>query len=97
MVMLTVIMVVMVMMIMAVGIVSRNTSQAVQSQNIVEQIKAEQLAKGAYWLWYTEKNGGAELPNFTEDIDGKTYTVTFADPGGAGPNDTDARSVQVSY
>ena len=98
-VLVTVVIMTMVMMILAVAIMSANSNQSLSNQHQVERIKAEQLAKGAFWYNYMSLavlNSTATPP--AETLDLKLYTVNII-PGGHVANfiDADSYSATVSY
>jgi hypothetical protein len=99
-VLVTVIMLITAMSALAVGILSAMGSQGVFGQNQVDRIKAEQLAKGYFWKVYYETalNGGSPSTVATPVVlDGKTYTVSIAVGGSAGPNGTTPIATTISY
>ncbi|MFA5060223.1 MAG: hypothetical protein WC676_06300 [Candidatus Omnitrophota bacterium] len=97
-VLITVVIIIFTLMILAVGLLSTNTNQALMSQHQIDRIKAEQLAKGAFWYNYHNltASAGALPPPPTETMDGKTYSITQTNSVGTGPNGTDTFSFQVS-
>ena len=96
-VLLTVLMMTVVMMVYAISILSTNVSEVISSKGQVEHIKAEQLAKGAFWLNYSSimtTNSLTSVP--AETLDYKTYSTTVSrNPGG--PNSTDSLTLTTSY
>ena len=102
-VLVTVIFMVIALMILAVTMMSVNSSQAVSSQHQIERIKAEQLAKGAFWFNYMHRINHPEYTgtpplNGTEIMDGKIYTFNII-PGSVDTNynDTTPFNAQVTY
>jgi hypothetical protein len=98
-VLVTVLMVVIVMIILVVSVMSVNVSEVIVTQRVEDRIKAEQLAKGAFWLNYSNVNSGLPVENPPPvDLDGKSYTATTTlNPDGSGPNSTDPLSTNVAY
>lgn len=98
-VLVTVIMLITAMSALAVGILSAMGSQGVFGQNQVDRIKAEQLAKGAFWKSYYEAAiTGTKTPQLiSETLDGKTYTAGTSISGSAGPSGTSTLTSTVSY
>ena len=90
MVLVTVLMIVAVMMILCVSILSQNITQNTSSQAQVEQIRADQYAKGVFWNAYSS---GVFTPGSTVlgNSAGKTYTATVSPQAG------NAYAVSVSY
>ena len=79
MVLVTVLMIVAVMMILSVSILSQNITQSTSSQAQVEQIRADELAKGIFWNTYSSgafTKGSTSLGVYN----GKTYTATVPAP-----------------
>ena len=102
-VLVTVILMVMALMILAVTLMSANTNQALSSQHQIERIKAEQLAKGAFWFNYMHRvkdptYSGTPSLNGIETMDQKSYTFNIV-PGTADTdyNDTTSYNIQVTY
>ncbi len=90
MVLVTVLMIVLVMMILSIGILSQNVTRSTSSQSQVEQIRADQFAKGVFWNAYsagvfTSSNGTLGTYN------GKTYSATVS------PQANNAYTVNISY
>lgn len=88
-----------VMMIIALGIISLNASQAISHEHQVDRVKASQLAKGIWWLQYSNQFLGGNAADGIETIDGKPYTFNIiADPiADSGPNETETFTVQIQY
>lgn len=82
MVMIMVIMVVMVLMILSASILSTSLNQSVSTQGQVDDIKAEQIAKGEFFK--DQSSGVITLGSRPVIVDGKTYTVTVTQPGPPG-------------
>ncbi len=88
MVLVTVLMIVIVMMILSVSILSQHMTQSDSSRAQVEQIQADQLAKGIFWNTYsmgTFTNGTTAL-----NANNKTYNSTITTQGSL-------TNVQISY
>lgn len=97
MILVTVVMVVFVMSLLLTAILSQNLSQASVMQGQIDDIKAKELALGAFWRAQAEftNNIDPTTVNFTETIDGKVFTVTI-DPTPATSASTQY-DVQVAY
>lgn len=90
MVLLTVMMVVAVIMVLSITLLSQTITKNTSVQAQVDQIRAEQFAKGVFWDAYSAGNftpGATALGNYN----GKAYTATISNPG------NNSYSVQVSY
>jgi hypothetical protein len=73
----TVLLVTIILSILAVGILSQNVSQVKTEQSVVDQIKAEYLAKGAFNYDYQKSVTGEVGPSPSPTVlDGKTFTIT---------------------
>ncbi|MBF0595301.1 MAG: hypothetical protein HQL22_10090, partial [Candidatus Omnitrophica bacterium] len=71
--------------ILLAGIFSRYTSSALSLVDQSKRIRADQLARGAYWVAYDQLRHGATLTAPSPVvIDGTTYTIVFSQPGGTG-------------
>ncbi len=99
MVLTMVIMITMVMMVYTLGIVSTNVSQVTSGQRQADRIKAEQLAKGAFWVAYmSDYNlGNAITIPTTEATELGLDSITFEKQVGTGPDSTDTWSIGVAY
>lgn len=97
-ILLTVIAAVMLMSILVMGMLSRNISQAVISERERKHLQAELIAKKALW-WAREIyiGGSTSLTDFTEYVDGTTYSVQYTQVDGGGPGATRAFTMNVSY
>jgi len=94
MVLVTVLMVVIVLSIFVTSILSQQMSQGFSSQDRINQIKAQELAQGAFWKAYGDMIAGSGPSVNSEVMDGKTYTVSVA----AQPaNSTVPYNVSVTY
>ena len=98
MILMIVLLIVAVMMIFTITILTQSISQTTASQKEIERIKAEQLAKGIFWNAYAGGSGQQLTtgPVTIGAIDGKTYQATITSLG-AGPANTTAYSINVSY
>lgn len=86
-----------VMMVFAISVLSVNVSQVTMGQHQVERIKAEQYAKGAFWLNYTSLlNGTGPIGPQSNSLDGKTYSAAVSAMGN-GIYNTQRYDVTVSY
>ena len=91
-VLVTVIMLTLAMTTLAVGLLSAIGNQGFSGQNQVDRIKAEQLAKGAFWKYYSERMLGTTGSAPSETLDGKTYSTAVAFNA-----TTNAVSINASY
>ncbi len=96
MVLVTVVMIVFVMSLLLTAILSQNLSQASVTQAQIDEIKAKQLAIGAFWKAQADMTNVAGNPTAVaaENLDGKTFTVAV-DPRPA--SSAAAYTVTVSY
>ena len=96
-VLVAIIVVTLVMSILAIGIMSTNLNQAFSSKTQVDRIRAEELAKGAFWFNFTSlRDLGTSAVPPTETIDGITYTFNRTSTG-VGPNGTTPQDIQVDW
>jgi len=95
MVLLMVLVVIITMSILLTTMLSQNMSQVFSSQDKVDQIKAEELARGAYWKAYMDISSGTAPTVSSETLDGKTFTVGAL--GGKPADSTVQYPVSVSY
>ncbi len=97
MVLMIVIMIVLVIMIISITILSQSMNQTSTAREQIDQIKADQIAKGIFWNAYSSE---AITPSAGQSmtVDGKVYTVDVSSPadqpaiGGSQPY-----SVNISY
>ncbi len=89
MVLVTVLMIVIVLMILSVSILSQHMTQSNSSQAQVDQIRADQWAKGVFWNAYSSGNF---IPGTTPlgTYGGKTYNSTITTQG-------NLANIQISY
>jgi len=97
MILLTVIAAIMIMSILVLGILSRNVSRAMVSEDEFKRSQAALLAKGAAWRGYAAYAGGGAPVDFSYKVDGVTYTVNYTQTPGAGPDGTTGFTVNVGY
>ena len=99
-VLIAIIIITIVMSILAIGIMTTNVNQALSNQYQVERIRAEELAKGAFWFNFvnlrTSNAAGIPSPSIMT-VEGKEYTITQASPPGIGPNGTDIQEIRVRW
>ena len=105
-IMVTIILLTIVLSVTALGIMSANISQVKSTQSVIEEIKAEQLASGAFYVYQQHLNEGCvnctnqdcslcpTIP--TETLDEKAYSVLINGTG-FGPYATDEITVSVTY
>ncbi|NTV28873.1 MAG: hypothetical protein HGA80_02210 [Candidatus Omnitrophica bacterium] len=99
-IMVLVTMMVIVMSVVMVGLLGRNFSAVLSSEEQLRRIEAEEVARGAYWRAYQNMITGGIITNgtgYSEVVDGRTYTVGYTIVAGAGPGGTNAISVSVGY
>ncbi|MDD3375595.1 MAG: hypothetical protein PHY73_07750 [Candidatus Omnitrophica bacterium] len=90
--------IIMALSILAVSVISLAGSQAYLGQAQVDKIKAEQLAKGAFWVNYMNlltNHVGFQLPVTT--LDGKPFKITITTDAGTGLDGTDTVETEVSF
>jgi len=87
-----------VMMVIAVGIITLNSSQSLTNRHQIERIKAEQVAKGAFWNNYMSRflNDTNATLN-AEILDNKKFSPKITSSSGGGPNGTDIDEITVDY
>ena len=74
---------ILIMSVLLTGIFGRNASLGIVSIDQIRSIKAEALARGAYWIAYDQLRTDDSLPpDFTEVLDGITYTIVFSRSAG---------------
>ena len=85
--------------IISISMMSSQVSQAISNRRQIDQIKADQLTKGAFFRRYSElaNNQPATLPP-DPVLDGKTFDITITDgaPGG-GISGTTQYTVDVTW
>ena len=102
-VMITVLVLVLIMTVVAIGILGINISQVSTSQSVVDSIKAEQLAIGAFYQYHQQQieagdgSGGGGGSSSQETLDGKTFQIGIDNLGSGGPNNTDQIEVTVNF
>ena len=88
----TVILLTIVLAIVAISIMSLRVSQVSSGMSVVDSIKAEQVAAGAFYQYHQQQvDGCSSCPTpgnctscpltTSESLDGKTYTVTIQNQG----------------
>ena len=89
-IMVTVLVLVLVLTVIAIGILGLNVSQVSTSESVVDTIRQEQLAIGAFYQYHQQQiEGNLTLPSpRTETIDGRTYTVSIQSTAGTVANPT---------
>ena len=102
-IMITVLVLVLVMTVVAIGILGVNISQVSTSQSVVDTIKAEQIAIGAFYQYHQQQVEGLSgaLPT-SETIDGKTYTISIdeknpIDDGIVTPNNVNQVEITIDF
>ena len=76
MIMVIVIMMVVVMSVVMIGLVGRNFSFVLSTEEQLRRVEAEQVAQGAFWKMY-QANSSSTLANYTQNIDGRQYSVNY--------------------
>ena len=98
MVLVTVVMVILVMSILLTAILSQNLSQVSVGQSHVDQIKAQELAIGAFWKAQADMTNVAGDPTVAnEDLDGKRFTVVVDSRPPTNVNPHPQYNVTVSF
>ncbi len=98
-ILLTVIMMIIVLSLIVIGFMSSSVSQFRTSQSVVDRLKAEELAIGAFYQYHQRQldGAGAALPA-SEALDGKTFTISAPTlTAGAGPNNTNSVTFTITY
>ena len=88
---------VIIMSIIVVGMVSRNFSSSLSSEGQKRHIEAEQVASAAFWNAYQQMGAGGSPSNYTQVVDGRSYSITYTIVPGAGPGGTNSVTVGVTY
>ena len=97
-IMITVLVLVLVLTVVAIGILGVNISQVSTSQSVVDSIKAEQLAIGAFYQYHQQQIDGNGTTPTSETMDNKTFSISINAAGaGSGPNNTNPIQVSVNY
>ena len=98
-VLVVVIMLTMMLSIIIIGILSLNVSQVRSSQSVIDELKAEYLAKGFFYQFHQQRaeTGAAPLPGASVDLDGKTFLIGSAQNPGAGINNTDQIDLNINF
>ena len=102
----TVILLTIVLAIVAISIMSLRVSQVTSGVSVVDSIKAEQVAVGAFYQYHQQKVDGCSLcptPGNcsscpiapSESLNGKTYTVTIQNEGAA-PQANNAEQIKAN-
>ncbi len=90
MILVLVIFAVIIIMIYSATIISQSMTEAKLSQDAIDEIKAEQIAKGVFWQNHSNNNFGP-APTVVNDPGGKTYTATTRNTGNG------SYTIQVTY
>ncbi len=104
-IMVTVLMLTVILSVVAISVMSINVSQVTSSTDVKNNIRAKELAIGAFYQYYTQKfeGLGTNLNGVSENINGTAFTISIVDKatvpamGGAGPNTTDQVNITVTY
>ena len=95
---LTVLILSLVFTVILVSSLSLMVSQTTSGQDVVADIRSEQLALGTFYRYQQAQIEGAALPAAgQEDFDQKNFTYTIQNPATAGPNNTSAVQVTINY
>ena len=95
-IMVTVLVLVLIMTVVAIGILGVNISQVSTSQSVVDSIKTEQLAIGAFYQYHQQQiEGMNNLAPTQVNLDDKTYEVTVQNKGNLGPNNSNQIEITV--
>lgn len=79
-VMIVVFIIIIVMMIVSATILSQSMSQSKTARAQVDEIVAEQLAKGAFWNSYRPDGTFSTSPS-TPTLNNRVYSVNISNPG----------------
>ncbi len=105
----TVILLTIVLSIVAISIMSLRVSQVTSGQSVVDGIKAEQIAVGAFYKYHQQRaNGCLSCPTpgdcsscsttSSESLNGKTYTITIQNDGALQQaNDAEQIKANIAY
>ena len=104
MIMIFVTLIVVVLAIVTVTLISTVTSQRLLESTSVDEITQQQLALGAFFRYYQQRNEGTltaliDPPAVTEQVGGKTFTVDITPmttPLNSGPNETQQIDILVT-
>ena len=97
-IMVTVLLLVLVITVVAIGILGINISQVSTSQSVVDNIKAEQLAIGAFYQYHQQQIEGLNgLTPSPATLDGKIFTINLQNMGSTGPGNTNEIEITVNY
>jgi hypothetical protein len=84
--------------IVVIGLINRNVSQVLSTSEHYKQIQAEQLARGAWWLYYEALRTGQPVPaDYTVTNNNVTYNITFINGGIEGGTGRQIYRVNVTY
>ena len=85
---------IMMMTLLVVGMLGRYSTRARGGDAAIKSLQAEALAKGAFWKAYMNAGVGT---NYTETINGVSYTISYNTSSGTGPSGTSQVDVGVTY
>jgi type II secretory pathway component PulK len=91
MIMVVVTMMVIVMTVVMVGLIGRNFSFVLSTEEQLRHIEAEQVAKGAFWRAYQSLSHSVNPTDYNETVDGRQYHVTYTITEGVPTNQVDVR------
>jgi Tfp pilus assembly protein PilX len=98
-IMVTVLVVVLIMTVVAIGILGVNISQVSTSESVVDNIRAEQLAIGAFYQYHQQQVDGQNgLSPTTETFpDGKTFTISVDNKGPSALSGSNEIEINVDF
>ncbi len=89
-------------MVIFVGVLNFATNKALIGQSVIEAIRTEQLALGAFYQDYDQRYYG--LPSsiggpktISTQIEQKEFSITVTPQAGIGPNNTQLIDISVTY
>jgi type II secretory pathway component PulK len=97
MILVVVIMVVMLMSVLVMGMLSRNSSQVISSEDQIKGMQAQLLSRGGWWRAYPNYRNETSPNGFTETLEGVVYNVSYDLIVNNGPGGTDKIETRVTY
>lgn len=86
-----------VMTVIAMGIIALSSSQSLSNRHQIERMKAEQIARGAFWYNYMSRiNSNTSGTPDPEILDNKKFVPSISSAPG-GPSGTEVYTVVVDY
>jgi len=99
MIFVTVVILTVILSIIVIGVIGLNVSQVKTSQSVIDDIKAEQVAKGAFYKFQQGQINGTVVDNDTSTLNGRDFDYSIVDSGDAGADffNTNGITVTVDY